>query len=184
MSTTITEFVSQDSTKYILNRAQMPLQLTVKELELLKLKVSLMRDDAILNRESGNGVAMGIPIILSPNRLSEIRDLLKRIMKANPDIELTSHVRDRLVEDDLLPDGHRDKRYWADEEDVENCLLHVEKVVGVRLNVDHEHPYNTVKMKHLHPSIALEIQGPKSKGKGRLVTVVIDHRTITVITIL
>lgn len=143
-----------------------------------------MRDHKILNRKSGNGIAMGIPVGLNKARLSEIKDKLVEVLKSGPFIDIETHVIDRLVEDSLLEDDDPAKRGWEDEEEIKNCILTVKKVTGVRLIVNHEHPENTEKIKHLHPHIALVISGKKEDGEGRLVLVILNENTINVITIL
>lgn len=75
-------FVSNDGTQYIWNRDQEEvILLNDAETKMVSLKVSLMSDEEILNRTSGNGVPMGIPITLSKDRLIEIRDNLVQILK-------------------------------------------------------------------------------------------------------
>lgn len=62
----IETFISLDGTQYIWYRGQEKMiELTDKEIAFIKLKVKLMRDADILNRESGNGTPMGIPIVLT-----------------------------------------------------------------------------------------------------------------------
>lgn len=95
------------------------------------------------------------------------------VLSDGPFIDVEKHVIDRLVLDSLL-----------DEDDVKDCVLSVKKVMGVRLNVNHEHPENTEKVKHLHPYLALVIQGTKNDGSGRLVLVILNENTINIITIL
>ncbi|MEK5233472.1 hypothetical protein MHB42_17345 [Lysinibacillus sp. FSL K6-0232] len=178
-------FVSNDGTQYIWNRDQEEvILLNDAETKMVSLKVSLMSDEEILNRTSGNGVPMGIPITLSKDRLIEIRDNLVQILKKGPFIDFEKHVLERLVYDALLDDNHPEKRGWNNSEEVRECVLSASMVTGVRLNVDHHHPENTEKVKHLHPNLALVISGSKGTGKGRLVLVILNEQTISVITIL
>lgn len=127
-----------------------------------------MSDEEILNTTSGNGVPMGIPIALSNDRLIELRDRLVAILMKGPFIDFEKHVLERLVYDALLDDEHPDKRGWNNKEDVRDCVLSASRVTGVRLNVDHRHPENTERIKHLHPNLALVISGKKVMVKGDL----------------
>lgn len=79
MSNSLTDkseiFVSAEGTEYRWKKSQeIVVKLTKEEINLLKLKVNLSQDSDILNRESGNGIAMGIPISLSNARLFELRN--------------------------------------------------------------------------------------------------------------
>ncbi|MFK4426036.1 hypothetical protein [Bacillus sp. RC51] len=178
-------FVSNEGTQYIWHRGQEKIvKLTDEEVNLIGFKVRLMEDKEILNRQSGNGISMGIPIKLNKDRLKEIKDMLVTVLKSGPFIDIETHVIDRLVLDSLLDEEDPQKRGWEDEEDVKNCVLTAKKVVGVRLNVNHQHPENTNKIKHLHPHLALVISGKKEDGSGRLVLVILNENTINVITIL
>lgn len=178
-------FVSNDGTQYIWNRDQEEvILLSDDETKMVSLKVSLMSDEEILNRTSGNGVPMGIPITLSKDRLIEIRDNLVQILKKGPFIDFEKHVLERLVYDALLDDDHPEKRGWNNREEVRECVLSASMVTGVRLNVDHHHTKNTEKVKHLHPNLALVISGSKDTGKRRLVLVILNKQTISVITLL
>jgi hypothetical protein len=178
-------FVSHEGTQYIWNRIQEEVVLlSDEEVKVVSFKVGLMSDSEILNRVSGNGVSMGIPIPLSKDRLIEIRDRLVTVLMKGPFINFEQHVLERLVYDALLDEGHPDKRGWDNREDVRDCVLSAHKVTGVRLNVDHNHPENTEKVKHLHPNLALVISGNKKSGEGRLVLVILNENTISVITIL
>lgn len=178
-------FVSNDSTQYIWNSSQEEIiLLSETEIKILSFKVGLMSDEEILNRTSGNGVSMGIPIPLSKDRLIEIRDRLVKVLKKGPFINFEQHVIERLVYDSLLDDRHPDKRGWDNRDEIRNCVLTASKVTGVRLNVDHNHPENNEKVKHLHPNLALVIKGEKSGSEGRLVLVILNKNTISVITIL
>ena len=174
-----------EGTKYKWNRGQETfVQLSDEEIKLLKLKVSLMSDFDILNRESGNGVAMGIPIALSKERLRDIRDKLVGMLKTGPFIDFEEHAIARIVYDSLLPDGHPEKRGWISQQEAKDCVMTARWVHGVRLNVDHEHSDNTDKIKHLHPHLAIAISGQKTGGEGRLVLVILTERTISVVTVL
>ncbi|XID91485.1 hypothetical protein ACF3MZ_23670 [Paenibacillaceae bacterium WGS1546] len=159
-------------------------QLIDEEIKLLKLKVSLMSDFDILNRESGNGVAMGIPIVLSKERLKDIRDKLVGILRRGPFIDFEAHAVERIVYDSLLPDGHPEKRGWISQQEAKDCVMTANWVHGIRLNVNHEHPDNNDKIKHLHPHLAIAISGQKASGEGRLVLVILNERTISVVTVL
>jgi len=178
-------FVSNDGTQYIWNRNQEEVVLlSDPEIKMVSIKVSLMSDEEILNRTSGNGIPMGIPIALSKNRLIEIRDRLVGILKNGPFIDFEKHVLERLVYDALLDEGNPDKRGWNNREEVKDCVLTAQRVTGVRLNVDHHHRENTDRQKHLHPNLALVISGEKNSGQGRLVLVILNENTISVVTLL
>lgn len=178
-------FLSMEGTRYLLDRSQETVvRLTDLEVALLKQKVSLMSDQQILNRESGNGISMGIPIAMSQERLKDIHHQLVQVLKTGPLIDLEQHVIDRLVWDSLLPEHHPDKRGWEDEEDIKNCIYTARKIAGVRLNVNHFHRDNTEKVKHLYPHPAIVIEGSKASGNGRLVLVIFHEQSISVITIL
>ncbi|MFF2531515.1 hypothetical protein ACFVS2_21645 [Brevibacillus sp. NPDC058079] len=179
-------FKSMEGTEYKWEREQEKIiVLSDDEVKLLHFKVNLMSDEEILNRVSGNGVPMGIPIKLSDDRLNEIKAKLVTVLKDDElFIDVENHVLDRLVWDSLLEDGHPDKRGWETQEEIEECIYNVKKVHGIRLNVNHEHPQNTESLKHLHPHLALVISGRKKDGSGRLVLVVLNKNQISVITIL
>ena len=145
--------------------------------------MTLLPDNDILNRESGNGVAMGISIKLSKPRLDELSRKLVTIIERDPTIILSDHVFERLVLESL-EDNH-DKRGWNDEEEVKNCVITARRVTGIRLNINHNHLYNTPKLKHLNPHLALVIQGEKDENaNGRLVLAVLADNEIRVVTIL
>ena len=174
-------FISKDGTKYKWDKSQeIIVKLTKIEMLLLKYKVKLLPDNDILNRESGNGVAMGIPIYLSTSRLDELSHKLVTIIKRDPTIIFSDHVFERLV-----LESFEDKRGWNDEEEVKNCVITAQRVTGIRLNVNHNHRYNTHKLKHLNPHLALVIEGEKDANcNGRLVLVVLADNEIRVVTIL
>ncbi|KJS46188.1 hypothetical protein [Desulfosporosinus sp. BICA1-9] len=188
MSNSLTDkyevFVSAEGTEYRWKKSQeIVVKLTSKEINLLKLKVNLSQDSDILNRESGNGIAMGIPISLSNTRLLELSRQLASVIENEPTIIFSDHVIERLVLESF--ESYPDKRGWSNEEEVKNCVLTVRRVHGVRLNVDHDHPLNTDSIKYLYPHIALVIQGKKDdNADGRLVLAVLTDNEIRVITIL
>ncbi|MCC9021487.1 hypothetical protein [Bacillus nakamurai] len=171
-------FVSSENTQYIWQRNQETIvKLTEEELSLLKFKVKLMKDEDIQNKESGNGVAMGIPVNLEAKRFREIRDRLRGILENDPNIQMKPHAIDRLLE-------VGEYRGWEDEQDVIDCVTNAKFVNGVRLNVNHKNPKNTEKVKHLHTNFAIEIKGKKQNGQGRLVLVIFNENKISVVTIL
>lgn len=177
-------FVSAEGTEYRWKKSQeIVVKLTSEEINLLKLKVNLSQDSDILNRESGNGIAMGIPISLSNARFFELSRQLASVIENEPTIIFSDHVIERLVLESF--ESYPDKRGWSNEEEVKNCVLTARRVHGVRLNVDHDHPLNTDSIKHLYPHIALVIQGKKDdNADGRLVLAVLTDNEIRVITIL
>lgn len=178
-------FISMEGTKYKWNRFQETfVNLSDEEVKLLKLKVSLMSDFEIQNRQSGNGIVMGIPIVFSKERLKAIRDKLVEVLTRGPFINFEEHAISRIVYDSLLPDGHPDKRGWISQQEAKECVMTARRVHGVRLNVDHEHPENTDEMKHLYPHLAIAISGLKTSGEGRLVLIILTERTISVVTVL
>ncbi len=92
-------------------------------------------------------------------------------------------VFERLVLESL--EDNNDKRGWNDEEEVKNCVMTARRVTGIRLNINHDHPYNTPTLKHLNPHLALVIQGEKDdNSSGRLVLAVLTDNEIRVVTIL
>ncbi|MBJ7572690.1 hypothetical protein JG789_15930 [Bacillus halotolerans] len=171
-------FVSSENTQYIWQRNQETIvNLTEEELSLLKFKVRLMKDEDIQNKESGNGVTMGIPVKLEAERFREIRDRLRSILENDPNIQMEPHAIDRLLE-------VGEYRGWEDEQDVIDCVTTAKFVNGVRLSVNHKNPKNTEKVKHLHTNFAIEIKGKKQNGQGRLVLVIFNENKISVVTIL
>lgn len=171
-------FISSNNTQYIWERSrEMIIQLSELEISLLKMKVKEMDDEEILNRQSGNGIPMGIPIKLSDTRLKDFFEILKRILIKRPSIGIEPHTISRLLE-------YGSDRGWDDEEQIIKCIEGVNKVTGVRLNVNHANPNNTKAVKHLHPNLALEIRGRKRNGQGELILVVLSEKKISVITIL
>ncbi|MEC1670581.1 hypothetical protein [Bacillus mojavensis] len=171
-------FVSSENTQYIWQRNQETIvNLTEEELSLLKFKVRLMKDEDIQNKESGNGVTMGIPVKLEAERFREIRDRLRGILENDPNIQMEPHAIDRLLE-------VGEYRGWEDEQDVIDCVTTAKFVNGVRLSVNHKNPKNTEKVKHLHTNFAIEIKGKKQNGQGRLVLVIFNENKISVVTIL
>lgn len=177
-------FISKDGTQYKWNKSQeIIVKLTEEELLLLKFKVTLLPDNDILNRESGNGVTMGISINLSKPRLDELSHKLVTIIKRDPTIILSDHVIERIILESL--GDNPDKRGWNDEEEVKNCIITARRVTGVRLNINHSHPFNTTELIHLNPHLALVIQGKKDDNEnGRLVLAVLADNEIRVVTIL
>lgn len=177
-------FISQDGTQYMWDKSQeMIVNLSEEELQLIKLKVNLMSDNEILNTESKNGITMGIPIQLNRIRLTDLTLKIIEVIKNEPKIIFSDHVIERLVLESM--DENNDKRGWEDEDDVKCCLFTAKKVTGVRLNVNHNHPEDTEKVKHLHPYLALVIQGKKLNSEnGRLVLVIFIENQVKVITIL
>lgn len=171
-------FVSSDNTQYNWFRSQETVvNLTDEELAWLKFRVRAMKDEEIQNKQSGNGVPMGIPVALKAERYREIRERIFEILKDDPDIRMSPHALDRL-----FTEGHI--RGWEDEEDVMDCVTSARFVNGVRLNVNHDDPKNTEKVKHLHTNFAIEIKGEKKDGTGRLVLVIFNENKISVVTIL
>lgn len=178
-------FVSSEGTQYKWEKGhENMVDLSEAEVQLMKFKVSLMSDDEILNRESGNGTPMGIPVPLSKERLIGIRDKLVDILKKGPFIDFEEHAIERIVTDSLLDDEDPQKRGWTSQVEAVNCVLSAKRVTGVRLNVDHKHPENTESVKHLHQQFAIVIEGKKESGKGRLVLVILSENTISIITVL
>ncbi|MFT8928356.1 MAG: hypothetical protein ABF969_03345 [Sporolactobacillus sp.] len=178
-------FVSSDGTQYKWDRDnEYFVILTDTEIKLLKFKVQLMSDDEILNRESGNGISMGIPVSLSRERLAGIKNKLIDILKTGPFIDFEQHAIERIVEDSLFSDGDPRKRGWISQDEAKHCVMTARYVSGVRLNVDFQNPDNTEKVKHLHTQFALVIQGEKTTGDGRLVLVILSEKVITIITVL
>lgn len=188
MSNSLTDiyeiFVSADGTEYRWKKSQeIVVKLTDEEINLLKLKVNLSKDSDILNRESGNGIAMGIPISLSDARLIDLSRQLAYVIANEPTIIFSDHVIERLVLESF--ESSSGKRGWSNEEEVINCVLTLRRVTGVRLNVDHNHALNSDSIKHLYPHIALVIEGKKDDDTGgRLVLAVLTDNEIRVITIL
>ena len=179
------EFFSSEGTKYIWNEElEQIINLTPLEIQLTQTKVKLMSDEVILNQVSGNYVKMGIPIKLSSIRMAEILKKYKTVLKQNPEIFIEVHAIDRLISDWELDDDHPLKRNWEDEDEIRNCVKTTSKILEIRLNVNHQHIENTNVVKHLHPHFAITILGRKSKDKGKVVTAVLNEKSITVITIL
>lgn len=171
-------FLSSENTQYIWQRDQEKIvNLTEEELSLLKFKVRLMKDKDIQNKESGNGITMGIPVQFDANRYRDIRDRLKTILEKDPNINMEPHAVDRLLNEGEF-------RGWEDEQDVIDCITTARFVNGVRLSVNHKNPNNTEKVKHLHTNFAIEIKGTKQNGQGRLVLVIFNENKISVVTIL
>jgi hypothetical protein len=179
------EFYSSEGTKYLWDTTSDNfIDLTPLEIQWTRAKVQLMSDQTILNQVSGNNIQMGIPLHVSNSRLKETHTNLKRIIKASPVINIESHAIDRLVEDWTLPDNHPNKRGWVDEDDIRSCVRTMYRVIGLRLNVNHQHRDNTQGTKYLHPQISITMIGKKASGDGRLVSAVLNEGLITVITIL
>ncbi|RYG72134.1 hypothetical protein EU245_11655 [Lentibacillus lipolyticus] len=179
------EFYSSEGTKYIWDSsADKIIDLTPSEVQMTKIKVKLMSDHTILNRDSANNIPMGIPLELSTNRLKEVYANLRRILRHAPEIHIESHAIDRLIEDWALVNGDPKKRDWVDEDDIRNCVRTAHKVIGLRLNVNHHHVENSSDVKYLHPQLAITLLGEKASGNGRLVSAVLGEKLITVITIL
>ena len=102
-----------------------------------------------------------------------------------PFIDFEEHAISRIVEDSLMDESDPRKRGWISRQEAENCVLQMKKVLGVRLNVDHRHPENTEKVKHLHQQFAIVIEGKKNNDeKGKLVLVILNEGNITVVTVL
>jgi hypothetical protein len=179
-------FVSQEGTQYKWDHSKETIvRLTDEEIRLLKARVSLMHDDEIQNTHSGNGTPMGIPVAINQKRLQDVKFKLAQILADGPFIGITAHAISRMLEDALLDDEDPNKRGWESQQEIKDCVLNVKKVHGVRLNLDHDHPDNTSNVKHLHSQMALVIRGPKGdEAEGRLVLVILDERSINVITIL
>ncbi|KOR87797.1 hypothetical protein [Paenibacillus solani] len=178
-------FISKEGTRYTWDRSKETfVQLTDLEVNLMRLKVMGMNDADILNRTSGNGIPMGIPITFSKERLISLRDKLLEILKAGPFIGFEDHALERIIEDSLLSDDDPNKRGWTSKEEAENCVMKAKKITGVRFNVDHRHPKNTETEKFLHPHLGIVITGEKTTGEGRMVLVVLTESTISVVTVL
>lgn len=176
-------FVSREGTQYKWDKSQEKVvNLTEEELRLLKFKTTLMTDDDILNTQSGNGIAMGIPVMLNRDRLTELSKKVISVVESQPSIIFSDHVVERLVLE--FTEGYT-SRGWQSEDDVKHCVLTAKRVYGIRLTVNHKHPLNTDNIKHLHPHIALIIQGRKEDDEnGKLVLVIFDEKQIRVVTIL
>lgn len=178
-------FVSSEGTQYNWSKShECVVDLTKNEIALLKVRVLQMSDKELLNKQSGNGTIMGLPVRLSRERLLEIRGKLVDVLKQGPFINFEEHAISRIVEDSLLEDSDPEKRGWTSIAEAKDCVLSAKSISGVRLNIDHNHPENTESVKHLHQHIALEIRGEKSNGIGRLVLVLLSQNTISVITVL
>lgn len=179
-------FISKDDTQYIWDRSNEHIvQLNSFDLNVLKLKIGLMNDFEIMNQESGNGTPMGIPLPLTKEKEKEIRDKIVAILVKGPFIDFEEHAIARIVEDSLLDKSDPRKRGWNSQLEATNCILSTKRVLGVRLNVDHRHPENTEKIKHLHQQCAILIEGKKNEdGIGRLVMVFLNEEQITVVTVL
>ncbi|RSL33929.1 hypothetical protein D7Z54_07370 [Salibacterium salarium] len=179
------EFYSFEGTTYKwYSEKETLVNLTPLELQMIKKKVSLMSDKTILNRESGNNIKMGIPVVLHKEKLAEVYRFMRRMINKGSEVMIEAHAVDRLLEDYILPDGDSQKRGWSDEHEVRNCVRSMHRIVGLRLNVDHNNKKNTINVKHLFPQIGITIEGKKQDGNGRVVTAVLTDKSITVITIL
>lgn len=149
------------------------------------MKVNLMSDTTILNRDSVSSAPSGIPVSLPPERLVDIRRRLVEILSKGAFIGFESHAIDRILEDSLRAKDDPEKRGWESQDEVTNCVLHVNRVSGFRLNVNYRDTRNTERVKHLHPHAALIIQGNRGgKEDGRLVLVIISEKQVSVITVL
>lgn len=178
-------FISKEGTRYFwIRNDECIVDLTKHEVSLLKIKVKELSDRQILNTDSGNGVTMGIPVYLSNERKRDIKSKLIDVLKKGPFIGFQEHAIVRIVEDAVLDDDDPKKRGWTGQDEVKNCIMSVKRVSGFRLNIDHAYSEGTDKVKYLHTNIALELYGQKKDGIGRVVLVLIDENTISVVTVL
>lgn len=179
-------FISSEGTQYIWEREkEVFVRLTDEEVNLLKFKIRLMSDNDILNRESGNGTPMGIPFELNNKRLIEIKDIIIRIINNDGRVKIDDHAVNRITEDSYLDENNPNKRGWKNDDEVIKTVSSIKKVYGTRLNVNHFHPNNTEKIKHLQRHIAFVAEGKKNNDKvGRLVLIILNEDTLSVITVL
>lgn len=177
-------FTSQEGTDYIWIPPLTTFSLTTDEISTIHTIVQKMSDERILHRVSGSGIPMGIPIQISPLRLLQMTNALKKWVSKDPTIHLEKHAQERLIADRLLPNGDPKKRGWKNNSDVIECVKTLSQIRSVRLSVNRGHPSNSRERVFLHSDLSILIEGQKADGTGCLVIAAIRNDFISVITIL